>query len=85
MIVALRGHRMVATFGEWHGRRLSQPPEGDHWEIVEDLDSFFDRLRRRDPEAVAISQQLNGNRLHDLHVWAGRCARPPPSGTARSQ
>ena len=85
MIVALRGHRMVATFGEWHGHRLSQPPEGDHWEIVEDLDSFFDRLRRRDPEAVAISQQLNGNRLHDLHVWAGRCARPPPSGTARSQ
>jgi len=77
MIVALRGHRMVAAFGEWHGHRLSQPPEGDHWEIVETLESFFDRLRRRDVDAVAISQQLNGNRLHDLHVWAASRPRAP--------
>jgi len=77
MVCALRGHRMVATFGKWHGHRLSQPPDAGSWEIVETLESFFDRLRRRDPDAVRISLQLNGNRLHDLHAWSAGRPRPP--------
>jgi hypothetical protein len=58
-ITCLSGRRMVSTFGDWRGLELTAQTEADDWECLGSLQSFLDRARAHDPEAVRILAILN--------------------------
>lgn len=58
-LLALRGRRLIATFGDWRGRKIERPRRSkDGWKVVDRLDSIVIRARAGEPSAIAILRLL---------------------------
>lgn len=53
-IVSLRGRRMVATFGEWRGWRITDRIDETVWVVVESLNDLLAKEDQGDAEAIRI-------------------------------
>lgn len=85
MVQALRGRRLVTTFGRWRGTPLCREPETGEWQVVCSLEGFLERLRVRDPTAIAIAHHLPGTRMHAARTWYRDRAPPPSIDSPRSR
>jgi hypothetical protein len=70
-ILAMRGRRLLATFGEWHGMEPDVDDDGPNdWVRVGRLTSIHAAARRGEPWAVGIFRSLN---------WQPEEAPAPPA------
>ena len=74
-IAALRGRRLVTTFGSWRGFKLNEPPEPGDWEQVAPLDEYLTLAEQGDPHAIWVLRTIR-------NLPAGRFVPPihaPPT------
>lgn len=83
-VLALKGVRLVDTFGEWRGKPLTEIDDTGTWSPVCTLDDLLYSAHNHQPWALKILRTFNGRRVQDgLTVAALYEAptypRPPPT------
>lgn len=59
-IIALRGRRLLTTFGTWRGKKLREKIKGEHeWKTIIRFEDVVRRSRIGDDEAIAILKLLS--------------------------
>jgi hypothetical protein len=71
-IVALKGRKLLVTFGTWRGITLAQTPSEGAWENVGSLERYIESAATGDSHAIAVLQSLTTANLESLY------ARAPP-------
>jgi len=60
LLSALRGRRLLGTFGGWRGRSIEQEPRSiEGWRSLGSLVEIVERARRNDPHALGILRALH--------------------------
>ncbi|NIM50454.1 MAG: protein rep [Gemmatimonadales bacterium] len=57
-VEALKGRKLVVTFGDWRGLVVARKLDGEKWEYVDSLQHLFERAAHQDAEALAILRAL---------------------------
>lgn len=79
-IVALKGRKLVVTFGTWRSVILTRPVATGTWEHVGTLDSVITRAAHGDKRSAAILASLTDRDLSGLYARAPPLpADPPPA------
>jgi Replication protein len=78
-VIALKGRRLLLTFGSWRKYSLLRPPSPSGWKRACSLDDFMDRLRRQDPWAIETYEHLESDAYTDdlRHYVRDGPAQPP--------
>lgn len=64
-IRALKGRRLISTFGDWRGFKLSAPePSDEGWELIADFDRVIALANNNHPGAVWLIQYFEARRGH---------------------
>lgn len=71
-IVALKGRKLLVTFGTWRGITLARTPTPGAWENIGSLERYIQNAAAGDPHAKAILSALTDQDLEPLY------ARAPP-------
>jgi len=72
-IVALKGKRLCATFGNWRGLDLTDSPSEESWDRICTLSELIANALAGDPTAIAIAEKLGIPDVFPLPQ-----PRPPP-------
>lgn len=72
-ILALKGRKLLVTFGRWRGKQLTSVPHDGTWEKVGDLMYIINRAAQGDEDCRAIMAKLTSRDLTELYARA-----PPP-------
>ncbi len=77
-IIALKGRKLVLTFGTWRGVLLARTPTEGAWEHVASLERVISLAALGDVDCVAILQSLTGQDLPSLYAHATPIPPEPP-------
>lgn len=75
-ILALKGRKLLLTFGSWRGITLIETPSDGSWEHVAPLNTIITHAAHGDETARSILRKLTDNDLSPLYARVG--PRPPP-------
>lgn len=82
-LLALKGVRLVDTFGEWRGKPITEVDHDGTWTEVCSLDHLLLGAHNRDPWCLNIIRTIRGKRVEDGLIAASLYQppvdpRPPP-------
>lgn len=80
-IVALKGRKLVVTFGTWRGITLARTPTPGAWKNVGSLQRYIENAAFGDKHARAVLQSITTQPLEPLYA---RAPPLPPTGPDRS-
>jgi len=80
LITATKKRRMVLTFGDWRGIRLTHTVEDRDWEMLGSLDSIARAAHSGDVESMRALRYVTGNRIDDVLALVESGLPPPRPG-----
>lgn len=80
-IVAIKGRKLLVTFGSWRGITLVRTPTEGAWEQVGSLERYIQRAATGDSHSITVLQSLTTANLESLYA---RAPPLPPTGPDRS-
>jgi len=80
-ILALKGRKLLVTFGTWRGITLARTPTEGAWENVGSLQRYIERAANGDSHAQAVLSSLTD---HPLEALYARAPPLPPTGPDRT-
>lgn len=77
LVTALRGRRLVLTFGLWRGFRLLEKLDATEWHSLVPLEVLYERLKWNDPAALELISALERIRPDARNLLPRDSPRPP--------